>query len=114
MRKGRMSLESADPESVWTDYSVTSHASGKTYRVALRGFKRGESYCSCADFKVNTLGTCKHISVVLRYGREVERELLGAPEPGAAEADGSSTPVTTAAALRSASANGSGPASRAG
>jgi hypothetical protein len=101
MRKDKMSLESADPGAVWTDYSVTSYASGKTYRVALRGFKRGESYCSCPDFKVNTLGTCKHsmyvqqevkrrfsdaklqqpyrrkhVSVVLRYGTEVELRVL--------------------------------------
>jgi len=101
MRQDRMSLESADPEAVWTDYRVTSHASGKSYRVALRGFKRGESYCSCPDFRVNTLGTCKHvmyvqeqvqkkftrerlqepyrrkgISVALRYGEEVELRVL--------------------------------------
>ena len=36
-----------------------------TYRVALRGWERGESYCSCPDFRKNTLGTCKHILHVL-------------------------------------------------
>jgi superfamily II DNA or RNA helicase len=101
VRQEKMSLESADPEQVWTDYRVTSQASGKSYRVALRGFRRGESYCSCPDFRVNTLGTCKHvmyvqeqvqkkfprerllepyrrkgISVALRYGKEVELRVL--------------------------------------
>ncbi len=64
MRKYKMELQSADPDTVWTDYSITNRVSGKTYRVALRGFKRGESYCSCPDFRVNTLGTCKHIMYV--------------------------------------------------
>jgi superfamily II DNA or RNA helicase len=50
---------------IWSDYAVTSAVSGKTYRVALRGWHRGESYCSCPDFKTNTLGTCKHIAFAL-------------------------------------------------
>ena len=40
---------------------VASSSSGKSYRVALRGWQLGESYCSCPDFRKNTLGTCKHI-----------------------------------------------------
>lgn len=50
---------------LWDDFVVTSQASGKTYRVAIRGLERGESYCSCPDFRKNTLGTCKHIMRVL-------------------------------------------------
>jgi superfamily II DNA or RNA helicase len=46
------------------DYSVKS-ASGKTYRVAMRGPGLFENYCSCPDFRVNTLGTCKHIEALL-------------------------------------------------
>jgi hypothetical protein len=33
--------------------------------AALRGEHRGDSYCSCPDFRKNTLGTCKHILYVL-------------------------------------------------
>ena len=33
--------------------------------MALRGEERGQSYCSCPDFRTNTLGTCKHILHVL-------------------------------------------------
>ena len=58
-------IRSSDAEQPWTDYTVTSALSGKTYRVALRGEERGESYCSCPDFRTNTLGTCKHILHVL-------------------------------------------------
>ncbi len=62
----KFKLQSQDPQKPWTDYTVTSAASGKTYRVALRGHERGISYCSCPDFRTNTLGTCKHILYVLR------------------------------------------------
>src|ERR1700723_406334 len=59
------------------DYRVTS-ASGKTYRVAMRGPGLFENYCSCPDFGVNTLGTCKHIEALLlrlrkRHGHVLER-----------------------------------------
>src|SRR5947199_4885831 len=60
-----MIVKSADPEQQWTDYTVTSTISGKTYRVAVRGHEPGDSYCSCPDFRTNTLGTCKHILHVL-------------------------------------------------
>ena len=57
----KMRLTSLDSQEIWTDYTVTNAASGKSYRVALRGWLPGESYCSCPDFRKNTLGTCKHI-----------------------------------------------------
>lgn len=60
-RTEKMRLVSTDPSSLWTDYTVTNAASGKSYRVAFRGWERGDSYCSCPDFRKNTLGTCKHI-----------------------------------------------------
>lgn len=58
------------------DYRVKS-ASGKTYRVAMRGPGLFENYCSCPDFAVNTLGTCKHVEGLLlrlgkRYGKTLE------------------------------------------
>jgi superfamily II DNA or RNA helicase len=60
-RTEKMRLKSIEPREIWTDYTLTNAASGKTYRVALRGWEPGESYCSCPDFRKNTLGTCKHI-----------------------------------------------------
>jgi SNF2 family DNA or RNA helicase len=59
--KQKMKVQSIDKSVLWTDYLVTNNTSGKTYRVALRGWERGESFCSCPDFRKNTLGTCKHI-----------------------------------------------------
>jgi len=61
----KMRLKSSDPRILWTDYILTSHVSGKSYRIALRGWEPGESYCSCPDFRKNTLGTCKHIIYAL-------------------------------------------------
>lgn len=60
------------------DYRVKS-ASGKTYRVAMRGPGLFENYCSCPDFAVNTLGTCKHIEALLlrlrgRHGAALDRK----------------------------------------
>ena len=59
----KMTVEAADKatSSPWVDYIVTSKLSGKSYRVALRGTEAGDSYCTCPDYRSNTLGTCKHI-----------------------------------------------------
>jgi len=97
----KMQLKSMNREELWTDYTITSHSPGKSYRVALRGWERGDSYCSCPDFRKNTLGTCKHllytiqevrkrfskavrkrqhqvknIALHLRYGEETELRIL--------------------------------------
>jgi superfamily II DNA or RNA helicase len=68
-RSEKFRFHAADPQRPWTDYTITSALSGKSYRVALRGEERGQSYCSCPDFRTNTLGTCKHILHVLRRVR---------------------------------------------
>jgi hypothetical protein len=60
---------------VYGDYQVRS-SSNKTYRVAMRGPGLFDNYCSCPDFAVNTLGTCKHIEAllfVLHHHLEEER-----------------------------------------
>lgn len=62
-----MKVKPASADSPWVDYSVSSAISGKTYRVALRGKVRGQSYCSCPDFRRNHLGTCKHILRVIQF-----------------------------------------------
>ena len=68
--------------SPYGDYKVRS-TSGRTYRVAVRGPGLFENYCSCPDFTVNTLGTCKHIEAMLLQLRRAERRWIrwstGAP-----------------------------------
>jgi hypothetical protein len=65
----RMRLTAMTPGQLWSDYVITNRISGKSYRLALRGWEPGESYCSCPDFRKNTLGTCKHILYALARGR---------------------------------------------
>jgi superfamily II DNA or RNA helicase/predicted nucleic acid-binding Zn finger protein len=57
------------------DYKIKS-GSGKIYRVAVRGPGLFENYCSCPDFAVNTLGTCKHIEAMLLRLRQRHRKAL--------------------------------------
>ena len=79
-RAEKMSVRAVDPARPWTDYIVTNHLSGKTYRVALRGLEPGDSYCSCPDFRTNTLGTCKHVlRVVSNAKRRFTPRQLGRP-----------------------------------
>jgi len=77
-QKEKMRLTSMNKEELWTDYILTSYSSGKSYRVALRGWERGESFCSCPDYRKNTLGTCKHIvhaldKVKRRFNKAVKK-----------------------------------------
>lgn len=65
-----MRVKSLDPARCWSDYVVTSHHSGKSYRVALRGGEPHESYCSCPDFRTSGLGTCKHIYHALEKAKK--------------------------------------------
>ncbi len=69
-RTERMTVRSTNPKVLWSDYLVTNKLSGKTYRVALRGWEPGDSYCSCPDFRSNTLGVCKHVFAVQQRARK--------------------------------------------
>jgi superfamily II DNA or RNA helicase len=74
----KMRLTSLNQDVLWTDYILTNALSGKSYRIALRGWEKGESFCSCPDFRKNTLGTCKHIIYALgrvksRFGKTVRQ-----------------------------------------
>ena len=53
---------------VFSNFSVES-ASGQTYQVELRSLKPLVSSCRCVDFRVNGLGTCKHVEALLRWLR---------------------------------------------
>ena len=61
--------------SAYGDYKIKS-GSGRSYRVAVRGPGLFENYCSCPDFAVNTLGTCKHIEAMLLRLRQRHRKTL--------------------------------------
>ncbi len=50
---------------IFSDFRLHNPASGKTYRMAIRGDKPGDNFCSCPDFSINALGTCKHLEFAL-------------------------------------------------
>src|SRR5574337_1426251 len=64
-RAQRYRLKNIGGEPVFSEFSVTNPQTGGSYRVAIRGRNPGDNYCSCPDFAVNTLGTCKHIEFTL-------------------------------------------------
>ena len=47
------------------EFAVTNPATRRTYRAAIRSERLGDNFCSCPDFSINTLGTCKHIEFIL-------------------------------------------------
>jgi superfamily II DNA or RNA helicase len=69
-RQQNFRLKNIGSEPIFSEFEVTNPQTERTYRVAIRGQALGENYCSCPDFAVNTLGTCKHVEFTLdRLGR---------------------------------------------
>lgn len=58
-------LENVGDERFFSDFMVENPATGGRYKVAIRSGQPGPNYCSCPDFAINTLGTCKHVEFVL-------------------------------------------------
>lgn len=69
-REQKFRLKNVGGEPMFSEFEVTNPETKRTYRVAIRGSALGENHCSCPDFAVNTLGTCKHIEFTLgRLGK---------------------------------------------
>ncbi|MDT8301575.1 MAG: DEAD/DEAH box helicase [Sedimentisphaerales bacterium] len=64
-QKQNFRLKNIGNEPIFSEFTVTNPETGGEYRVAIRGQRIGDNYCSCPDFAVNTLGTCKHVEFVL-------------------------------------------------
>jgi SNF2 family DNA or RNA helicase len=69
-REGKFQIENVGKKRVFSEYRVSNPQTGGKYSVTIRGFDVGENFCSCPDFKSNTLGTCKHIEAVLESLRD--------------------------------------------
>ncbi len=63
--KQSFKLKNRGEHPILSDFSVSNPESGKTYKVAIRGESAGVNYCSCPDFSINNIGTCKHIEFTL-------------------------------------------------
>ncbi len=61
-----VSVEALDPaHPVFGDFRVRSTGSGNAYTVEIRSLSQPLNACDCHDFRVNGLGTCKHIEGTL-------------------------------------------------
>ncbi|HSY51006.1 MAG TPA: DEAD/DEAH box helicase [Thermoanaerobaculia bacterium] len=58
-------LENVGEHPIFSEFRVTNPERGSVYRVAIRDAAPGRNFCSCSDFKTNSLGTCKHIEFTL-------------------------------------------------
>jgi superfamily II DNA or RNA helicase len=77
-------VENIGEHPIFSDFRVTNRTNGNAYRVAIRGPSPGRNFCSCFDFKTNSLGTCKHIEFTLKTllaRRGVKRAFLADYEP---------------------------------
>jgi hypothetical protein len=51
---------------IYSDFEVKS-SSGLSYTVEIHDIRERRFSCSCVDFRINGLGTCKHSEAVLFY-----------------------------------------------
>ncbi|MBR4172600.1 MAG: DEAD/DEAH box helicase [Kiritimatiellae bacterium] len=66
-----MRVRNLTPEHpVFSNFAVESANSGQSYRVEIRQIKPLQCSCTCVDFRVNGLGTCKHVERVLHQLRQ--------------------------------------------
>jgi len=66
-RAEHFSIENLTPDRpVFSNFRVGS-PSGQTYEVEVRDLAWREVFCTCVDFRVNRLGTCKHVEAVLDH-----------------------------------------------
>jgi superfamily II DNA or RNA helicase len=86
-RAQRFQVENLGQDPVFSDFAITNPVSKRTYQVTLRGARPGENRCSCPDFAVNELGTCKHVEFLLgRFERRGKKRLLARGQrPGHSE-----------------------------
>ena len=68
---------------VYSDFQVFNPESEKTYKVSIRDNISSFNFCSCPDFKINALGTCKHIEFVLfsLFQNKKNRKYFGSEQP---------------------------------
>src|SRR5439155_14907994 len=78
-RQQKFRLVNVGQSEIFSDFNVTNPQSGRTYRVSICGGGVGENRCTCPDFAVNTLGTCKHIEFALS---RLERRVGGTRAAG--------------------------------
>jgi hypothetical protein len=77
-REERPTVSNLDPgEPIHSNFEVRSR-SGIAYEVEVRNLATRRFGCTCTDFQVNGLGTCKHVEAVLALLRARHRQPFAA------------------------------------
>jgi hypothetical protein len=78
-REEKFRITNTDPsQPIFSNFEVRS-ASGMTYAVEIRDVVTRQFSCTCTDFRINGLGTCKHVeAVLLQLARRHRAEFKGA------------------------------------
>ncbi len=84
---------------VFSDFEVHSR-SGINYRVEIRDVVGRQFACTCTDFRINGLGTCKHVEAVLLHCSRVHRADYKAARHGVSSARIDLVPDRAAGRLR--------------
>ncbi|MFH1531838.1 MAG: DEAD/DEAH box helicase [Pseudomonadota bacterium] len=56
-----------DTDPFYGDFLADTQGTGRSYGVEIRSLTELENTCACMDFRVNGLGTCKHVEKVLQH-----------------------------------------------
>ena len=82
------SVRNLDPEHpIFSNFGVVS-PSGMDYQIEIRDLATREFSCTCPDFRINGLGTCKHVEAVLIWlKRRFKGEVRLAEKSGSTRTD---------------------------
>lgn len=61
---------------IFANFRVSS-GSGMAYCVEIRSLREHLCFCTCVDFRINGLGTCKHVEATLHYLKVRHRRRFG-------------------------------------
>jgi hypothetical protein len=87
-REEKFRITNLDPEHpIFSNFEVRS-PSGMTYQAEVRDVAQRQFSCTCTDFRINGLGTCKHIEgLLLHLARRHRAEFKGAQALGSYRVD---------------------------
>ncbi len=72
----QMRIKNLDPRHpVYSNFEVKS-SSGLSYTVEIRSVSQRRFSCTCVDFRINALGTCKHVEATLLHIEARHRRLF--------------------------------------
>jgi len=87
-REERHRITNLDPEQPIFSNFVIRSPSGMTYRAEIRDIPSRQFHCSCTDFAINGLGTCKHIeSILLQLARRHRAQFKAAERAASTRVD---------------------------